>query len=315
MGKSYAIVFVLLILSAMVLGTLCFHPVKAQYQGNITINADGSTSPSTAPIQQTSNVYSLINDIVGSITVHTSNIILDGSGHNVSSISLQGTSNVTVKDFVVISQGERFGIFLRDVSNNLIINNTVSGFWSIQALNGISFGGISVLGGNSNTITQNNLMNNLLGVGFGHTSYNLIVQNNITSNPVWSPYTTGISFVDASNNTIFRNNFVNNHYQAQVSNSTNVWDDGYLGNYWSDYSGQGTYIIDENNVDHYPQAQQINFSALAPTPTPTIPEFPSGTIPLLLTIIIALAGFGVYLKKTNYPCRDPSPKHQNILVE
>ena len=30
------------------------------------------------------------------------------------------------------------------------------------------------------------------------------------------------------------------------------WDNGLVGNYWSDYKGQGTYVIAENNVDNYP---------------------------------------------------------------
>ena len=316
MGKSYAIVFVLLILSGMVLGTVCFHPVKAQVQGNITINADGSTSPSTAPIQQTSNVYSLISDIVGSITVHASNIILDGSGHNVSSISLQGTLNVTIKNCVVTMKNqfaETIGMSLDNATNNLIVNNTVSGFWSIYALNGILFAGISVRGGNSNTITQNNLMYNLDGIAFANTSDNLIVQNNVTSSPVWSPYTMGISFFDASNNTVYHNNFVNNRYQAQNTNSINVWDNGNSdgGNYWNDYktkypsateignSGLGNtpYIIDPNNTDRYPLVNQFDITAIAPTPTPTVPEFQLWAIPFLLTLMVLSTGLLVYHKK------------------
>jgi parallel beta-helix repeat protein len=288
MDKSAAflvtIAVTLILISLLTLGVVCVQPVKAEDQGNITINADGSITPSTAPIQQTGTIYSLTSNVAGSITVNASNIVFDGNGHTVTGISLQGTSNVAVKNFLVVSQGERFGLSLSDASNNLIINNTVSGFWSIQALNGISFGGISVLGGNSNTITQNNLIDNLLGMGFGHTSYNLIVQNNITSNPVWSPYTTGISFVDASDNFIYRNNIVNNHYQTQVSNSINTWDDGYLGNYWSDYQtkypyageiggseiGNTQYVIDEQNVDRYPLLQPFDSALYAPRIMPKI---------------------------------------------
>ena len=164
------LVFILILLTLMTLVVVCTQPINAQYQGNITINADGSISPSTATIQQTSTVYSLISDIAGSITVNTSNIILDGSGHTVLGVSLQGTLNVTVKNFVVTSQGEAIGMSLSYASNNLIVNNTVTGFESIQALNGLLFAGIYVIGGNSNTITQNNLMYNLDGMEFINTS-------------------------------------------------------------------------------------------------------------------------------------------------
>jgi parallel beta-helix repeat protein len=269
--RGFAII--LLLVSLVTLSVFDVKPVTAQYQGNIIIEIDGSINPSTAPIQRTRYIYSLISDLVGSITVHMSNIILDGSGHSVPGISLQGTSNVTVKNFLVVSQGERFGVFLNDASNNLIIDNEVSGFWSIQALNGISFAGIYVRGGNSNTITQNNLMYNLFGMLFISTSYNLIVQNNITSNlPDWSPNTCGIYFFGSSNNTIYHNNFVNNTYQAQVSNSANAWDDVYLGNYWSNYNARYPnaiqvddsglynipYSIDEKNIDRYPLTQPFN---------------------------------------------------------
>jgi parallel beta-helix repeat protein len=296
---------IVLILTSFLLGVICVNPVDAEYQGNIAINADGSISPSSAPIKQTSNIYSLISDIVGSITVHTSNIILDGSGHTVSGVSLQGTLNATVKNFTVASQGERIGMSLSDASNNLIVNNTVSGFWSIQALNGILFAGIYVMGGNSNTITQNNLMYNLDGMEFINTSYNLIVQNNITSNPVWSPYTTGISFVGASDNTIYRNNFVNSTYQAKVSDSINAWDDGYLGNYWSDYKtrypdaammessgiGNTPYVVDAQNIDRYPLMQPFNSALYAPKVPPKISilspvnqEFNESSVPLFFTV-------------------------------
>ena len=258
----------LILISLMISGVVCVHPIKAEYQGDITVNADGSISPSTAPIKQTSNTYSITDDIDGSITVNTSDIILNGNGHTVSGVSLIRTLNVTVKNFVVASQSGRIGISLSDASNNLIVNNTVSGFWSIQALNGISFAGIYVVGGNSNTITRNNLMYNLDGMEFINTSHNLIVQNNITNNPVWDPYTTGIFFGHASNNTIYHNNFVTSKYQVNVLDSVNIWDNGYPdgGNYWSNYQtkypnaaeignsgiGNKAYVIDSENQDRYP---------------------------------------------------------------
>jgi parallel beta-helix repeat protein len=236
--------------------------------------------------------------------VHTSNIILDGNGHTVSGVSLQGTLNVTVKNFVVTSQGGRIGISLNDASNNLIANNTVSGFWSIQALNAILFAGIYVMGGNSNTIKQNNLLYNLDGMEFINTSYNLIVQNNITGSQVWSPYITGICFCGASNNTIYRNNFVDNFYQV-YSDLINAWDDGYLGNYWSDYKakypyaaeidnseiGNTPYVIDEQNKDRYPLLQPFDSALYAPKIPPKISllspvnqEFNESSVPLLFTV-------------------------------
>jgi parallel beta-helix repeat protein len=280
--KKTAFVTVILI-GLLALGVFCVQPIKAEYQGNIAINADGNVTPATAPIKQTGIIYSLTSDIIGSVTVHTSSITLDGSGHIVSGVSLEGTLNVTVKNFAVTYDGGRIGISLSDASNNLIANNTVSGFWSIQAMNAITFAGIYVMGGNSNTITQNNLLYNLDGMEFIDTSYNLIVQNNITSSTVWSPYTTGICFCGASDNTIYRNSFVDNHYQV-YSDSINAWDDGYLGNYWSDYKtrypyagkmdsseiGTTPYVIDEKNKDRHPLTQPFDSALYAPKIPPKI---------------------------------------------
>jgi hypothetical protein len=65
----------------------------------------------------------------------------------------------------------------------------------------------------------------------------------------------------------------------------NVWNNGSVGNYWSDYSGNGSYVIDENNVDHYPLLQPVDISQSA-----SVPEFSWLTIlPILLTIPIAIA--------------------------
>jgi parallel beta-helix repeat protein len=213
-----AAVVTLTLIGLMTLGMVCVQPIKAEYQGNITINADGSLSPSTAPITQTGTIYSLTSDMVGSITVSANNIVLDGSGHTVSGVSLQGTLYVTVKNFVVTYESGTIGISLSDAANNLIINNTVIGFESVLAMNAIDYAGIYVTGGTSNTITQNNLLYNLDGIDFINTSYNLIMQNNITCTPNYGGIlTTAIYFIHASDNIIYRNNFENSNFQAIVS--------------------------------------------------------------------------------------------------
>jgi hypothetical protein len=65
-------------------------------------------------------------------------------------------------------------------------------------------------------------------------------------------------------NIIYNNNFINNTYQVLWQPSgmlSNIWDNGFEGNYWSDYNGKDAdhdgigdtpYVIDTNNTDHYP---------------------------------------------------------------
>jgi len=296
----------LILIGLMTLWIVCVQPIRAEYQGNIAINADRSITPSTAPIQQTGDTYTLTGDVVGSITVSASNIVLDGSGHTVSGISLQGTLNVTVKNFVVTYEGGTIGVSLSDASNNLIMNNTVTGFESVLAMNAITFAGIYVMGGTSNAITQNNLLYNLDGMDFINTSYNLIVQNNITCTPNYGGIlSTAIYFIPASDNIIYRNSFENSTFQAKVSDSVNVWDDGNLGNYWSNYKTQhpnaiqiddsGTYNIpytlDAQNVDRHPLTQPFNSEFYAPKVPPKIAimspvnqQFNESSVPLLFTV-------------------------------
>jgi parallel beta-helix repeat protein len=243
MKKS--VVIALILVSLMTSGVVCVQPIKAEYQGSITINADGTISPSTAPIEKTGNIYTLTSDLIGSITVNSNNIVLDGKGSTLVSdeydeygiVALSKVSNVTVKNFIILYSGykKNIGISLAYASNIIVANNTITGFDSIQAWNGGTYTGIYVVGGNSNTITQNNLMYNLHGMEFLSSSYNLIVENNIMSNKTnfhGGLYTTGIYFAGrASNNTIYHNNFVNSTYLVKVSDSINAWDNGYLGNY------------------------------------------------------------------------------------
>jgi len=102
---------------------------------------------------------------------------------------------------------------------------------------------------------------------------------------------------NSANNLIFHNNFINNTIQVSSSGSTDFWDNGQQGNYWSDYNGTDSnqdgigdtpYIIEENNTDRYPLMAQY-----------VIPEFPSFLfLPLFFTATL-LASI-VYKRKHFY---------------
>jgi parallel beta-helix repeat protein len=184
-----------------------------------------------------------------------------------------------VKNFEILfsygASGQAIGIQLTDTSNVLVANNTISGFESVEAWNGGSYTGIDVEGGASNIITGNNLTYNLYGISFANSAHNQVIGNNIVGDVNFKDlYSTGIYFAGASNNTIYHNNILNSTTQAEVSDSVNVWDDGYPngGNYWGDYwtknpnadgsakSGIANIpcVIDSQNKDRYPLVKPFN---------------------------------------------------------
>jgi parallel beta-helix repeat protein len=278
-----AAVVTLTLIGLMTLGMVCVQPIKAEYQGNIALNADGTITPSTAPIQQTGDTYTLTGDVVGSISILRSNTTFDGNGHSLtggrgvgglsvgydfySSTSSAGASNVTVKNLIV--KGSVYGIALIETKNGLIFNNTVSETSNVPFQ---PTAGIRVEGGGSNIIKGNNLVKNQVGMSFLETKNNLIVENNIKNCSTSETGGYGVMFwIGASNNTIYHNNFINNKVQAYNSVNSlpiNTWDNGYPsgGNYWSDYKtkypsaaeigdskiGNTAYVIDSKNRDRYP---------------------------------------------------------------
>jgi len=256
-------------------------PTKAQDNNNITIEADGSITPSSAPIQQEGQNYTLTDNFQGSILIQKSSIVFNGAGYWFVSVKgsqyclkLQEVSNVTITNVAIrgSSYGYQYGIFLQDSKDCQITNNTIIEIESFYALNGISFVGIYVSGGSSNAFTKNLLTNNLLGMLFIDSVNNLITDNSInyTSYSVKSS-TIGITFSgNASENAIYHNNFWTDTSGrlANSPSSTNIWDDGSFngGNYWNGYTGNGTYIIDENNVDHYPLTEPVSISSTTAEP-------------------------------------------------
>jgi parallel beta-helix repeat protein len=143
--------------------------------------------------------------------------------------------------------------------------------------------------GNSNNITGNRVVNSYEGIIFNYGENNRLVGNTIENN------SNGIALY-SSNNLVYLNYFIND--SAFNSEVTNFWDNGSVGNFWSDYQtkypnatkvdgsgiGNTTYVIDANNIDHYPLMPQANI----PTPTPSVSEFPLlAILPLFLSVLLA----------------------------
>ena len=233
------------------------------------------------------------NNVAGNMVVGGfEGIALSGSG---------GNNSVVNND---VNGTEFYGVSLMSASNNLIKNNNVSDCgWrgivlSFSSCNNVIVEnnvtecriGIEVsYSSNNNTVSNNCFsMNRIVGVviGFlipesgkewGGAADNRIIENNVTRNDL------GIELIYSKNNTIFHNNVEdNNNSVAIIGSYFNTWDDGAIGNHWSDYNGTDAnhdnigdtpYVIDANNSDRYPLM-----------PPYIIPEFSS----FLTTLLFAM---------------------------
>jgi rhodanese-related sulfurtransferase len=127
-------------------------------------------------------------------------------------------------------------------SNNAIISNEVGIY--------ISYG---VYG---DTVFGNNVSYGLIGLSISSCSNVSFFDNDISSS---SP---GLFIEQSYNNSIFHNNFLGNGSEVLCyDNSTNFWDNGFEGNFWSNYEGVDAnhdgigdtpYIINSGNRDNYP---------------------------------------------------------------
>jgi parallel beta-helix repeat protein len=157
-----------------------------------------------------------------------------------------------VSENIILSPSDQ-GIAMGYSDANHILNNTIS-----NTATGIEIQQIC-----NNSIIANNKISESEYYGiyiesqYEETRYNVILDNNITHNRI------GIKITRLSGNVIYYNNFVDNTDQSSISDSTNIWNDGYPtgGNYWSDYTGVDSnhdgigdswYNIAENNADDYP---------------------------------------------------------------
>jgi hypothetical protein len=274
MSKALALALVLVFLILIASCIVLVRPAMAQYQGYITINPDGSVTPSLASIVHNEDTYTLTSDIKGTIVIAKSNITFNGNGYTIDQLAPSRNS------------ANAFGIHLSNVFNvtvaNSTITNTGNGIYAIMN----PTAGIRIELGGSNTIVGNNILDNYNAMSLRETNGNLIIQNNFTNNN--NPYVivSAVMLWGSSNNIIYLNNFKSNKSPAGTGDFSpthslgNTWDNGKEGNYWDNYNGSDAngdgigdipYKIDLRNSDDYPLMTPFNSTlhTLKTTP-PTI---------------------------------------------
>jgi parallel beta-helix repeat protein len=199
----------------------------------IYIRANGSVDPADAPIQREGDIYTLTEDIYGSIVVERDDVVVDGTGYVLhgtgkeTGVKLSGRNNVTIENMEI--EAFHTGVIISDSSNNkLYENNITNNLYSIrlyQSSNNSMSGNnitasvfISIWLENSSDIVlcRNNVFANWFGLAVQGSSRNVVNENEIAENDQ-----DGISLYSSSGNTISGNKIVkNNGYAVQIYSSS-----------------------------------------------------------------------------------------------
>jgi len=197
-------VMLTLLLVGMLTLTFNIRTVKSDWGGTVTIRADGSVYPPTAPIATIDNVtYTLTDNINGSVIVERSNIIIDGNKYVVQGFRLweANVNNVTIQNTNI--KGSDFGILLDSSSNNMILENNITaaseyGIYCQRSSGNFIYGntitnsaaGIRLQRSSNNTLRNNIMANNTYNFGvFGsdlsHFMNDIDVSNTVDGKPIY----------------------------------------------------------------------------------------------------------------------------------
>ena len=220
--------------------------------------------------------------------------------------------NIFYSQFVTVANNKltsnhNGGITCNNSSRNQLIGNSIG----LNQYNGINL----VDHSDYNLITLNHFFNHSTmsrgAIFIENSKNNTVLANNFTNNGCWAIQLKG----SQGNNTFYGNNFQNNSYRntrfmpgaLQVSTpgtaNGNSWDNGSLGNYWSDYAGldansdgigDSPYHINPNNQDNHPLMSPVEASKIStiasnlPSSMLLTSEFSTQQLPLIAVAVSAL---------------------------
>ncbi|MDW8004292.1 MAG: NosD domain-containing protein [Thermofilaceae archaeon] len=193
------------------------------------------------------------NSWYGISLLHCFNCSLLGNvirGNKVGGVELSHSHGNTIENNTVKNNGKKGGLTLSfstdtTIKRNIIENNEV---------------GVSFDTSDGNIVSSNTFQRNNVSLFFYNSTRNLIVGNKIQFNSV------SVTVYDSSRNTFYFNDFIDNRNQVLAINSSNAWDNGSKGNFWSDHdctdeNGDGVcenpYIINQENVDRFPLGKSL----------------------------------------------------------
>jgi len=282
---------------------------------SIRINSNGSITPETDLISRNGNVYTLTADVNEyQITIERSNIVLDGAGHTLRitngsnyCVYLGFLTNVTIKNIEIIASFT--AINMHSCSRCHITGVKTSKY-------------IELVYSDYNTVTESTARIRLQGdmLASAQPNNNLFFRNNLTGITLTGVKSSVESNIFYKNNILLRPGSDDLHISPFLISKHNFWDNGSVGNYWSDYAarypnaseigntgvGDTPYVIDADNVDYYPlmcpydiENDAIAFPTPEPTSTPEPEPFPTALVIAVSGVAVAIIGVGllVYFRK------------------
>jgi parallel beta-helix repeat protein len=218
--------------------------VTIQYAGCACFGYASVNATNCQNINVTDNI--IISDDFGIRVVGASGAIVADND-----VTHAGDAPIVVSDSSAVSVFDNDmtameGIEIENCTQSSFSNNTIV---SNEA-------GIYIEEAYGDTVLGNNVSYGLVGLSISSCSNSSFVDNDISSS---SP---GLFIEQSYNNSFFHNNFLGNGSEVLCyDNSTNFWDNGFEGNFWSNYAGVDAnhdgigdtpHIINSGNRDNYP---------------------------------------------------------------
>ncbi|MEA3281150.1 MAG: NosD domain-containing protein [Euryarchaeota archaeon] len=264
--------------------------LRSSSNNNLTGDTANSNNKCGIELDRSSN-----NNLTGN-TANSNNeygIYLSSSSNN----SLTGNTMVGDGIYIWGSELPHWNTHSIDTSNT--VNSKQVRYWKDQVAGTVPPDAGQVILANCTNITieNQNVSDGTVGIIFGFSDNNNLIDNTANSNNEYGIYmyrssnnnlegntasnnSRGIYLSSSSNNRIYLNNFISNDIHVHTQDSANIWNSSapitytyngstftsYLGNYWDNYTDVDSdddgiwdtpYSIDSGNQDDYPLVEEI----------------------------------------------------------